>query len=93
MSGIPTNAMCPNVVNNKFVPSENRLAANQFGTLVRSLAHCYVTDPRRGSPATTTQEAVGLDSTQSVANEASYALYAGSEFCSITVRSWPIQIR
>ena len=92
LGGIPSNAMCPDVVNNKFVPSESRLTANQFGSLVRALVNVYATDPRRGSPATTTQDAVNLDATQSVANDASYGLYACSKFHSIAAVSSPIHI-
>lgn len=84
--------MCPSVVNNKFVPSEGRLTANQFGTLVRALANIYATDPPRGSLATTTQDAVNSDVAQSVANDASYGLYADSRFHSVAAVSSPIQI-
>lgn len=88
LGGIPTSAMCPNVVYNKFAPDEHRLVVNQYGAIVRLLATMYIGGLNSGNPVPAMQDMVNLHAAQSITSEASYGYYAAGRLHSTVAKDF-----
>lgn len=82
---LPVRSDCPRVKHNKFFPDDYRVMYNQFGTFVHEFAHAYI---RVWDPANTETynptDAVNLSAERSLLNANNYALYASSEYSSLS---------
>lgn len=84
---------CPAIVNNRATPNDKSLVRSMFGVVLHTLVNVYVpaTLDYGNSvvlPVINVQDAIDLNTTQSLVNANNYALYAASVRAGCT--NWPI---